>query len=468
MFGFGKKSNKRTNNQVTDINKIENKQLKFSSVELRDGQQSLLATRVSTEDMLPIVEKMDQVGYEAIEMWGGATFDACLRYTGDDPWERVRKIKEKAKNTPLRMLIRGQNLVGYRQYADDIVDKFVERSAAAGIDIFLVFDGLNDVRNCQRVIEAVKKEGKTVEANICYTVSPVHSIENYVQIARDFERMGVSAIHLEDMAGLMTPTDAYKTIRAIKEAVKVPVHFQCHCTGGMADIAYWEAIRAGVDVVDANVSSLSLGTAHPPIESLAVALKDTPHDPKVNLDLLAEIDSHFQGLRVKYKEHESMFTGVNIDVLKHRIPGGMLSNLESQLKQMGAFERIDEVMEEVFQVFEDMGYPPLATPFSQMCGAQATVNVLTGERYKMIPKEIKDYIMGKYGKSPGQIKPELIDKVVGNGQRISCRPADLMEPEFDKIKGEAGNLVRNDEDVVTYALFPNLAVDFLKKKYNVQ
>lgn len=467
MFGFGKKSNNRTN-KFTDINKIEKKQLKFSSVELRDGQQSLLATRVSTEDMLPIVEKMDRVGYEAIEMWGGATFDACLRYTGDDPWERVRRIKEKAKNTPLRMLIRGQNLVGYRQYADDIVDKFVERAAAAGIDIFLVFDGLNDVRNCERVIKAVKKEGKTVEGNICYTVSPVHNIEKYVENAKEYERLGVSAIHLEDMAGLMTPTDAYDTIKAIKEAVKVPVHFQCHCTGGMADIAYWEAIKAGVDVVDANVSSLSLGTAHPPIESLAIALKDTPHDPKLDMELLSEIDKHFQGLRVKYKEYESIFTGVNVDVLKHRIPGGMLSNLESQLKQMGAFERIDEVMEEVFLVFEDLGYPPLATPFSQMCGAQATVNVLTGERYKMIPKEIKDYINGKYGKSPGEIKHELVKKVVGDGERITCRPADLMKPEFEKIKEEVGSLARNDEDVVTYALFPNLAVEFLKKKYNVQ
>jgi pyruvate carboxylase subunit B len=464
MFGFFKKNIEDT----TKVAEVKRKPVKFSSIELRDGQQSLLATRMKTEDMLPVVEKMDQVGYECMEMWGGATFDACLRYTGDDPWERVRQIKKLAKKTPLRMLIRGQNLVGYKQYSDDIIDKFVESAAKAGIDIFLVFDGLNDLRNCERVIQAVKKNGKKVEGNICYTVSPVHSIEKYVEMAREFEKLGVSAVHIEDMAGLITPMDAYKIVKAVKEAVKIPVHFQCHCTGGMADIAYWEAIKAGVDVLDANISALSLGTAHPPIESFVIALEDTPYASGLDIDLLSNINDHFQKMRVKYKEFESIFTGVDVSVLKHRIPGGMLSNLESQLKQMNAFDRLDEVLKEVYEVFKDLGYPPLATPFSQMCGAQATVNVLTGERYKMISKETKDYIKGLYGRSPGEINPELSSKVLGSTERVTCRPADLLQPEFEKMKNEIGNLARNDEDVLTYILFPNLAVDFLKKKYNIQ
>jgi pyruvate carboxylase subunit B len=474
MFGFFKKDNTNRqkytekNNHVFENNNSKEKPIKFSSVELRDGQQSLLATRMKTEDMLPIISKMDEVGFVCMEMWGGATFDACLRYTGDDPWDRIRQIKKLASKTPLRMLIRGQNLVGYKQYPDDIVEKFVEKAAEAGIDIFLVFDGLNDLRNCEKVIETVKKNNKKVEGNIVYTESPVHSVEKYVEQAKEWQKLGVSAIHLEDMAGILVPEKAGKIIKAIKKEVNIPVHFQCHCTGGMADIAYWEAIKAGVDVVDTDISSLSLGTAHPPLESLVIALKDTPYDSKLNIDLLKEINDYFLSMRKKYKEYESMFTGVDVGVLKHKVPGGMLSNLESQLKQMNALDRIDEVLDEVHQVFEDLGYPPLATPFSQMCGAQATVNVLTGERYKMIPSEVKTYIKGYYGKSPGEIKSELMEKVLKDEKPITCRPADLLEPEFEKRKSEIGNLAKNDEDVLTYALFPNLAVDFLKKKYNIK
>lgn len=444
------------------------KPIRISSVEFRDGQQSLLATRVKTEDMLPILETMDKVGYCCAEMWGGATFDSCIRFLQDDPWDRVREFKKRMKNTPLRMLLRGQNVLGYKQYSDDIVELFVEKAAAAGIDVFLVFDGLHDLRNCETAIRAVKKAGKAVEGNLLYTLSPVHDIDLYVRVAKEFERMGCQAIHFEDMAGQLTPDVAYKAIKAIKEAINVPLHVHCHCTGGMADIAYWEAIKAGVDVIDTDVSALSLGTAHPPTESFIVALQNTPWATGLDLGLVSEINSHFLGIRKKYREFESQFTGVDISVLKHQVPGGMLSNLESQLKEMGASDRIDEVLEEVHHVRKDFGYPPLGTPFSQIVGAQATMNVLLGERYKLVSKEAKDYIKGLYGKPPGDIDSELEKQILGSDSKITCRPADLLEPEFEKLKAEIGDLAKNDEDVLTYAMFPEVARKFLTNKYQNQ
>jgi len=443
------------------------KRLGISSVEFRDGQQSLLATRMKTEDMLPILGKMDQVGYVCAEMWGGATFDVCIRHLMDDPWERVREFKKRMPNTPLRMLLRGQNLLGYRQYPDDVVEAFVARAADAGIDIFLVFDGLNDLRNCETAIKAVHKAGKIAEGNILYTTSPVHDVNLYVQIARQFEQLGVSAVHLEDMAGLMTPTAAYELVMALKEALQVPLHFQCHCTGGMADMAYWEAIRAGADVVDTDISALSRGTAHPPTESMVVALRETEHDTGLDMALLEEINRYFLRIREKYKAFESKFTGVDISVLRHQIPGGMLSNLESQLRDMDALDRLDEVLEETHRVRKEFGYPPLGTPMSQIVGAQATMNVLFGERYKMVPRESKDYIKGLYGKPPGEIDKELEKIVLGDDSRISCRPADLLAPEMDKLRAEVGPLARTEEDVLTYALFPQIAGDFLKQKYGL-
>lgn len=439
--------------------------IKISSVEWRDGQQSLLATRIKTEDMLPILEKMEAVGYECMEMWGGATFDVAVRYLGDDPWDRVRAFKKLCKKTPLRMLLRGQNLVGYRQYPDDIVEKFVECAARAGIDKFLVFDGLNDVRNTEVAVRAVKKNGKTAEANICYTLSPVHTLDSYIRIAKEYEALGVTAIHIEDMAGMMTPGQVADAVREIGKAVRVPIHFHAHCTGGMADICYWEAIKAGASVVDCTVSSLSLGPAHPPVESIVTVLKGTGYEPDMDLDLLEEINSYFKKLREKYKEFESKFTGVDISVLKHQIPGGMLSNLESQLKTMNAESRIDEVFREVHQVRKDFGYPPLATPFAQMVGAQATVNVLTGKRYQMLSKESKNYIRGLYGRPAGEILPELKEAVLGSEPMITQRPGSLLEPGWEKAKSEAATLARTDEDVLTYALFPDVAEKFLKEKY---
>lgn len=439
--------------------------LRVSSVEFRDGQQSLLATRVRTADMLPVLAKMDQVGYSSMEMWGGATFDACIRYLQEDPWERVRAFKQIMKNTPLRMLLRGQNLVGYVQYPDDVVKLFVEKAAAAGIDIFLVFDGLNDIRNCQTAIKAAIKAGKAAEANILYTTSPVHSIEQYVQLAKDYEALGVQAIHFEDMAGLLTPEAAYEAIKAIKAAISIPLHIHCHCTGGMADLAYWEAIRAGVDVVDLGVSALSLGTAHPPLESFVVALCGTKRDTGLDLALVSEINQYFLGVRQKYREHESQFTGVDISVLRHQVPGGMLSNLESQLKQMDVYDQLEAVLEEVHQVRKDFGYPPLGTPFSQIVGAQATMNVLMGERYKMISNESREYIRGMYGNPPGPIDAKLTEQVLGADGRITCRPADLLPPGLAALRAEAGELARTEEDLLTYAMFPLVGAEYLKKKY---
>lgn len=443
------------------------KPVRISSVEFRDGQQSLLATRVKTADMLPILDQMDQAGFASMEMWGGATFDSCIRFLQEDPWDRVRAFKKIVRKTPLRMLLRGQNVVGYNQYPDDIVELFVQKAAMAGIDIFLVFDGLHDLRNCETAIRAVKKTGKTVEGNLLYTLSPVHNTELYVQVAKDFETMGCEAIHLEDMAGQMTPDAAYQLVRALKEAIRVPLHIHCHCTGGMADMAYWEAIRAGVDVIDTDISSLSLGTAHPPTESFVVALQDTARDTGMDLELLSDINAYFLKIRNQYKEFESKFTGVDISVLRHQIPGGMMSNLESQLKQMDALDRITEVLEEVHHVRKDFGYPPLGTPFSQIVGAQATINVILGERYKIVSREAKDYIKGLYGRPPGAIDTQLAKQVLGDEQPITGRPADLLEPGYAKLKAEIGELARTDEDVLTYAMFPGIAPDFLRFKYGI-
>jgi pyruvate/oxaloacetate carboxyltransferase len=444
------------------------KPLRICSVDLRDGQQSLLATRLKTEDILPILEKMDRVGFDRTEVWGGATFDVCIRYLQEDPWERLREIKKRMPRTPLSMLLRGQNLLGFRHYPDDIVERFVEKTAEAGLDIFLIFDILNDLRNCETAVRAVKKAGKIAEGQISYAVGPIYNLELWAKVAKQFENMGVESVHVEDGSGILTPQQSYELITVLKEAVKIPIHLHCHCTGGLADLAYWEAIKAGVDVIDTDMSALSLGTAHPPTESFVVALKDTPHDTGFDLGLLEEINRYFIDIRTKYQQFESRFTGVDIGVFRHEIPGGMLSNLESQLKQMGVSDKLKEVLEEVHVVRKEFGYPPLGTPMAQIVGAQATMNIITGERYKMVSKETKDYFMGLYGTPPGEIDSEIEKKVLGSEKRIACRPADLLEPAFERVKAEIGDLARNDEDILTYALFPNVAKEFLTKKYHNQ
>ena len=422
---------------------------------------------MTTEDMLPILPLMDEIGYDSMEMWGGATFDVAVRFLKEDPWERVRAFKRHMKKTPLKMVLRAQNLVGYRAYPDDIVEKFVEKAAEAGIDIFLIFDALQDLRNCESAFRAVKKAGKKIEGSIQYNISPFHTTEQFVQNALEQEKMGVSLMHVEDMAGLMTPQAAYELISALKKALHIPVHLHCHCTGGMAEMAYWEAIRAGVDGVDVCVSSMSMGPAQPPVESILAAVRGTPRDPGIDLAAFKEVSDYFLKIRQKYADFETKLVGVDVGCLKHQIPGGMLSNLEGQLKAMNVYHLLPQVLEEVARVRADMGYPPLATPSSQMCGAQATTNVLTGSRYSMVSKELKGYCKGMYGKPPGPISQELLEKALGDEKPSFPRPGDLLEPGWEKAKAEAGNLARTEEDVLTYALFPNYAVDFLKAKYQL-
>ncbi len=439
---------------------------KLSSCDFRDGQQSLIATRMRTEDMLPILPQMDEFGFSCIEMWGGATFDACIRFLQEDPWDRLRAFKQCCTRTPLRMLLRGQNLLGYTPYPDDIVERFVTKAAETGIDIFLIFDGLNDIRNCRVAAKAALKAGKQVEGNIQFTSSPVHSIESFVRTAQEYVAIGATAVHLEDMGGMIDPITARNTVAAVKAAVDVPVHYHSHCTGGMTEITYWEVIRAGADVVDVDVSAMALGTSHPAAESIIAVLRGTPRDTGLDYGKLAPIATYLKAVRKKYAQFESKLQGVDINVVRHQIPGGMRSNLESQLTQMNSLDRLDEVLEEVVHVRADLGYPPLGTPFSQMCGAQASINVISGERYRMIPKEVRAYIKGQYGRAPGPVNQELVRKILGESEKpITCRPADLIAPGYERIKEECADVARSEEDVLTYAMFPQVARSFLEKKY---
>lgn len=439
--------------------------LRLASCDLRDGQQSLIATRMRIDDMLPVLGMIDDAGFICAEVWGGATFDVCLRYLNEDPWDRLRTIKAHMKKTPLRMLLRGQNLLGFKQYPDDIVERFIAKSAEAGMDIFLIFDILGDMRNCETAINAVKKAGKIAEGEISYTIGPVYDMALYARQARQLVDMGVKAIHVEDGSGILTPVAARELTRTLKAAVNVPIHLHCHATGGLADLAYWEAIKAGVDVVDTDLSALSLGTSHPPTESIVVALQGTPRDTGLDLGLLERINRHLLDVRKKYKEFESNFTGVDIGVFQHQVPGGMLSNLEFQLRQMKSDHRLQEVLDEVYAVRRDFGWPPLGTPLAQIVGAQAAMNVLSGERYRNVPVESRNYIKGMYGIPPGPIDPEVEKKILGEQQRLSCRPADLLEPAYERCAEEIGALARTEEDVISYAMFPAQAREFLSKKY---
>ena len=439
----------------------------FTETVLRDANQSLIATRMPYEDFEAILPELDKAGYYSLECWGGATFDSCLRYLNEDPWERLKAFKKVCTHTPLRMLLRGQNLLGYTPYPDDVVEKFVTKTAEDGMDIFLIFDGLNDIRNCECAAKAALKAGKRVEGNIQFTSSPVHTIESFVQTAKDYVNIGATAVHLEDMGGMIDPTTAAKTVAAVKKAVNVPVHYHSHCTGGMTEITYWEVARAGADVLDVDVSAFALGTSHPAAESIIAVLKGTPRDTGLDYTKLAPINAYLKEIRKKYKEYESKLQGVDINVVRHQIPGGMRSNLEFQLAQMKAPERLPEVLEEVIRVRADLGYPPLGTPFSQMCGAQATINVISGNRYQMIPKEVTAYVEGKYGKAPGPVSEELKKRILGDDKKpITCRPADLIPAGYEKICEECKDIARTEEDILTYAIFPQVGREFLEKKYN--
>ncbi|MBE7013860.1 MAG: oxaloacetate decarboxylase subunit alpha [Ruminococcaceae bacterium] len=434
---------------------------------LRDAHQSQIATRMTTDQILPIVEKLDKIGYHSLECWGGATFDSCLRFLNEDPWERLRKIKSKAPNTKLQMLFRGQNVLGYRHYADDVVEYFVQKSIANGIDILRIFDALNDVRNLQTAIKAAQKEKGHVQATVCYTISPVHNVESFVKMAKELEEMGANSICIKDMAGLLTPYAAYDLVKAMKEEVKIPLQLHTHYTSGVASMTYLKAIEAGIDVVDTAMSPFALGTSQPATEPMVATLQGTEYDTGIDLDKLSEITDYFSALREKALASgllDPKVLKVDINTLKYQVPGGMLSNLVSQLKQAGKEDKFDEVLKEVPRVREELGFPPLVTPTSQIVGTQAVLNVISGERYKMISNETKGLVRGEYGKTPVEIKPEIIEKIIGSEERITCRPADKIAPELDKLRNDAKQYIEQDEDVLSYALFDKVAVKFFEQR----
>ncbi|MDA8146335.1 MAG: pyruvate carboxylase subunit B [Thermaerobacter sp.] len=437
--------------------------LKVTDTTLRDAHQSLLATRMRTEDMLPMAEKLDEAGFWALEVWGGATFDACLRFLREDPWERLRQLKRRIKKTPLMMLLRGQNLVGYRHYPDDVVDEFVRRAVGNGIDILRIFDALNDLRNVERAMRAAKAEGAHVQGTVVYTESPVHDTEHLLQAARELRELGADSICLKDMAGLLSPLAAADFVRRYKQELDLPLELHSHYTSGMASVTYWTAAQEGVDIVDTCASSMALGTSQPPTESIAVALRGTPRDPGLDLDLLAEVSEHFREVRKKYAAYD-VFITVDANVLRYQIPGGMISNFISQLAEQNALDRLSEVLEEVRRVRKDLGYPPLVTPSSQIVGAQAVLNVLLGERYKVVSNEVKAYLKGLYGRPPGPVDEAVRRRVIGDEPVVTTRPADLLPPGLARARREVGPLMEQEEDVLSYALFPPVARAFLEER----
>ena len=431
---------------------------------LRDSHQSLLATRMKIEDMIPAMEMLDEVGYWSLEVWGGATFDACMRFLNEDPWERLRTMKQRMPKTRLQMLLRGQNLVGYRHYADDLVERFVGKARENGMDVFRIFDALNDVRNMEPAMRAVRKEGGHVQATVCYTLSPVHSNDGFVKMAKELLAIGADSLCIKDMAGLISPNDASDLVFKLKAITDVPISLHCHYTSGMASMSYFAAAMTGIDLVDCAISSMSLGTSQPPTESMVAALAQTHRATGLDISTLSVIGKYFAEVRRNYAHLEMNSFGVDTDVLQFQIPGGMISNLVNQLREQGAEDRLDEVLEEVPRVRAELGYPPLVTPSSQIVGSQAVFNVLLGERYKIIPNEVKNVVRGMYGRTPVPIDPEVVKKVLGDEEPIACRPADLLEPEFEKAKAEIGNLAKSDEDVISYALFPQVVRAFLPKR----
>jgi len=439
--------------------------VRLTDTTFRDAHQSLLATRMRTGDMIPIAKQMDEAGFYSIEAWGGATFDSCIRFLNDDPWERIQVLYGIIRKTPLQMLLRGQNLVGYRHYADDVVEKFVELAAKNGVGIFRIFDALNDIRNMTTAIKAVIDTGFHVQGAVCYTISPVHTIEKYVKMAEELEAMECDSLCIKDMAGLISPKAAFDLITALKERISIPVCLHSHCTSGMAPLSYMMACEAGVDILDTAFSPFSGGTSQPSTEAVVAALRETDYDTGLSLTALSEIKKYFEKLREKYGGLiDPISERIDTNVLIYQIPGGMISNLVSQLKEQNALERFDDVLEEMPHVREDLGYPPLVTPTSQIVGTQAVLNVLMGERYKVIPREVKDYAKGLYGKTPVPINKEMLEKILPDEEPITARPADLISPELEKLTNEAKEqgLVKKEEDAMTYALYPAIAPKFLR------
>lgn len=451
--------------------------LGITDVVLRDAHQSLFATRLRLDDMLPIAEKLDKVGYWSLETWGGATFDACIRYLGEDPWERIRALKEAMPNTPQAMLLRGQNLLGYRHYADDVVDKFVERAKTNGVDVFRVFDAMNDPRNLERAIKAVRQVGGHAQGTISYTVSPVHTLDSWVDLAKTIAAMGADSLAIKDMAGLLTPYTAYDLVTRLKKELSIPVHLHCHATTGLSTSTILKAVEAGVDNVDTAISSMSMTYGHSPTESVVAMLKDTDRDTGLDLELLEDIAGYFREVRKKYAAFEGSLRGIDSRILVAQVPGGMLTNMESQLKEQGAGDKLDDVLSEIPRVREDLGFIPLVTPTSQIVGTQAVMNVMMGERYKSISKEVQALLKGEYGSAPAPFNAELQKRVLEGGEPITCRPADNLSPEMDKLAAELKEKASADgirladgerevDDVLTYALFPQIGLKFLKNRDN--
>jgi len=449
--------------------------IKLTDVVLRDAHQSLFATRLRIDDMLPICEKLDQIGYWSLESWGGATFDACIRYLGEDPWDRIRELKKAMPKTRQQMLLRGQNLLGYRHYADDVVDRFVERAVTNGVDVFRVFDAMNDPRNLQRAMAAVKANGAHAQGTISYTTSPVHNTENWVELAKQIEDMGADSLAIKDMSGILTPYEAFELVSRLKNDLDIPISLHCHATAGLSSMTLLKAIEAGIDHVDTAISSMSMTYGHSPTESIVSALCGTDRDPGLDLLKLEEIAAYFRAVRKKYAAFEGQLRGVDSRILVSQVPGGMLTNMESQLKEQGAGDKFDEVLNEIPSIRKDLGYIPLVTPTSQIVGTQAVLNVLTGERYKSISKETQAILKGEYGSAPAPFNSELQAKVLNGAEAITCRPADLIEAEMDKLSTELEQIAKDKgfaladaavDDVLTYALFPQIGLKYLQNRGN--
>ncbi|NKN34513.1 sodium-extruding oxaloacetate decarboxylase subunit alpha [Marichromatium bheemlicum] len=438
--------------------------INITDVILRDAHQSLIATRMRTEDMLPICPKLDAIGFWSLECWGGATFDACVRFLKEDPWERLSRLREALPNTRLQMLLRGQNLLGYRHYSDDVVRAFVTRAAANGMDVFRIFDALNDLRNLETAITATKAAGKHAQGTICYTVSPAHDTAGFVRMGRELAEMGCDSIAIKDMAGLLTPFATAELVKALKDSVELPLHLHSHATSGLAAMCHLKAIENGCDTIDTAISAFASGTSHPPTESLVAALRGTEYDTELDLEAVQEVGVYFHQIRKKYHQFESDFTGVDTRVQVNQVPGGMISNLANQLREQNALDRMEAVLAEIPKVRKDLGYPPLVTPTSQIVGTQAVLNVLTDKRYETITNEVKGYLQGRYGQAPAAVDAELQRQAIGNAEAIDCRPADLLEPELARLKGEIGALASSEEDVLTYAMFPEIGRGFLEQR----
>ena len=442
--------------------------VKIVETSLRDGHQSLFATRMTTDEVVELAEKLDDANFHAMEVWGGATFDACLRFLNEDPWERLRRVRKACRKTKLQMLFRGQNMLGYRHYSDDVVDMFCKKAIENGIDIIRVFDALNDIRNLKQAVISTKKYGGECQIALSYTTSPVHTLEYYVNFAREVEALGADSICIKDMAGVLTPGDATKLITAIKRNTHLPVELHCHCTGGICEMTYMAAVQAGVDIIDCSLSPLSGGTAQPSTQATIAGLEGSEYDPGINMDAINAAEPIMDRIVAKYINNGTLNPKAymtNTNILTYQVPGGMLSNLMSQLKGQNAMDKYDEVLREIPRVRKDVGYPPLVTPLSQMVGTQAVLNVISGKRYRIVAKEIKDYLRGRYGKYPSPVNEDIKKQIIGNEKEITCRPADLLKPEFEALKEKYKDIARCDEDVLSLALFESVATDFLNKKY---